>query len=57
MEGIYEIDEIIDHRGKGKFRGYLIKWKGYEDLTWQSIKTFDTTECIHKYWKKKEEEV
>ena len=57
MEGIYEIDEIIDHRGKGKSREYLVKWKGYEDRTWQSIKTFDTTDCIDKYWQQKEAEV
>ena len=47
---------ILDHRGKGKIREYLVKWKGYEEATWQGLKSFDTTECTDEYWKRKEGE-
>jgi len=47
MEQTYEIEEILDHRGKGIQKEYLVKWRGYDEATWQGIKTFDTTE----YWR------
>jgi hypothetical protein len=53
----YEIEEIVNHRGQGKFTEYLVKWKGYDEVTWQGVKSFDTTECIDEYWKRKEEDV
>ena len=49
MDEAYEIEEIVNHRGKGKFREYLVKWKGYEEVTWQGVNSFDTTECIDEY--------
>lgn len=56
MEETYEIEEILEHRGKGRQREYLVKWKGFDETTWQGIKSFDTTECIDEYWRKNGEE-
>ena len=36
----YEIEEILDHHGKGARRQYLVKWKGYpvSEATWEPRK-------------------
>ena len=36
MEGEYVIESIVEHRKRGKGLQYLVKWRGYEDLTWQT---------------------
>jgi hypothetical protein len=49
MEDTYEVEKILTHKGKGKNRKYLVKWKGYKKQTWQTIEDFDTVECIEEY--------
>jgi hypothetical protein len=52
-EPVFDIDLIIDHRGKPGQYEYLIKWKGYsdEDNTWEPAVNFIDDKCIQDYWK------
>ena len=52
----YEVEKILDPRGKAESREYLVKWKDYEKSTWVKQERFNTTGCITEYWKKKREE-
>ena len=47
----YEISEILDHRGAGSNREYLVSWEGYsqEDNSWVPINNFDSLELIKEY--------
>jgi hypothetical protein len=45
----YEVEKILKHRKKGRHTEYLIKWKGYEDTTWETTDKFNDTECIDDY--------
>ena len=33
-----EVEEIVAHKGKGTKLRYLVKWKGYDDKTWEPTK-------------------
>ena len=33
-----EVEEVVAHKGKGKKIKYLVKWKGYDDKTWEPAK-------------------
>lgn len=48
----YEVQAIIDHRGKGPKIEYLTRWKHFkeDDDTWQAPETFDGTDMIKAYW-------
>ena len=35
-ENEFEIECILEQRGKGRHLKYLVKWKGYDDTTWES---------------------
>jgi len=48
----YEVEEILDHRKKGRQTEFLVKWKGYPDTSWETIDKFNDTECIDDYWEK-----
>ena len=48
----YEVEEILDHRKKGRQTEFLVKWKGYPDTSWETIDKFNDTECINDYWEK-----
>ena len=50
----YEIEKILNHRGKLQMREYLIKWKGYseKDNLWIPASQIMTPQCITEYWKK-----
>ena len=51
----YEIEAILDHRGEGKERTYLVKWKGYDssENTWEPIDNFQDITVINEYWKRR----
>ena len=50
--GFYEIENVISHRVHLKARKYIIqlevKWKGYEEKTWQDFTDFakDSSEMV-----------
>ncbi|KAI8637938.1 hypothetical protein BD408DRAFT_318446, partial [Parasitella parasitica] len=48
----YEVQAVINHRGKAPNYEYLVRWKDYDpsyDL-WLSPENFDSKECIKLYW-------
>ena len=48
----YEVEEILEHRKKGRQTEYLVKWKGYTETSWETIDKFNDAECIDDYWEK-----
>jgi hypothetical protein len=52
-DGVYEVDEILDHDGPVASRSYLIKWKYYSHAhnSWESEKDTETSADLKKaYW-------
>lgn len=47
----YEVEAIVDHRGEGSSREYLVKWRGYDssENTWEPPENFDDEISIRKY--------
>ena len=55
-EDHYEVQSIIDRRGKHGNYEYRVKWKGHDDPaedTWEPIEHFDSTRHIELYWKRR----
>ena len=51
-EDVYEVERILNHRGEGENREYLVLWKGYspEEATWESVSNlFDCEWSINQY--------
>ena len=48
----YEVEKILDHRGKPGDYEYYVKWKGYTraDSTWEKTTQFDDISIVQKYW-------
>jgi len=51
---IYEIDGIVDHRGKGNNIEYRVRWKGYsqDEDQWLTASQFTHLSTIENYWKR-----
>ena len=52
----YEIQSILNHRGSPGSYEYLVKWKDYNDRTWEPEQNFTDDLVIRNYWKYKDEE-
>jgi len=49
----WEIERIIGHKGS-KNRQYHVKWKGYDEMSWEPEKNLQRSrESIDDYWKRK----
>ena len=49
----WEVERILRHRGT-KNISYQVKWKGYEDPTWEpEINLQNAQEAVAEYWKKR----
>ncbi|BGP09140.1 Chromatin-associated protein swi6 [Rhodotorula toruloides] len=48
----YEVNEILDHKRKGKTMTYYVSWVGYdeEDNTWEPAANFHAPDKIEAYW-------
>lgn len=49
---IYEVENILDHRGEPQHFEYRVKWKGYpiDEASWEPAHSFLDTQCIRDYW-------
>jgi hypothetical protein len=52
----WELERIINDRGEGEEKEYLVVWKGWDGEHWLSAKNFDSKEIIREYHKRKEQE-
>ena len=50
-EPIYEVERVKDHKGNPGSYQYLVKWKGYEEETWEPQSNFLDDKVIQGYWK------
>ena len=49
----WEIERILSHKGKQN-RQYQVKWKGYEEVTWEPEENLEhSKESIDDYWRRK----
>jgi hypothetical protein len=49
----WEIERVMGHRGK-KNRHYHVKWRGYDEMTWEPEDNLrNSRESIDDYWKRK----
>lgn len=53
---VYEIQSILNHRGSPGSYQYLVKWRDYNDRTWEPEENFADDMVIRNYWKYKDEE-
>ena len=51
-EQAYEVEKIVGHRGGVNDREYQIKWKGYDELSWEWREMFNEVKIIEDYWSK-----
>ena len=52
----FEVESIVNHKGKGANRQYQVKWRGYGnvDNTWEFPSNLsNATDAISLYWKKR----
>jgi hypothetical protein len=51
-DAYYEVECVLDHKGKTGEYEYLVKWKSYDDdhNSWVAWKDFEDTQMISKYW-------
>jgi len=51
----YEVQAVLDHKGHGSKRKYLVHWKGYDqsENTWEPVDNFQDISVINDYWKRR----
>jgi hypothetical protein len=47
---MYLVEEVLEERGKGRRKQYLVKWEGYPDPTWEPASNLKHTDAL-KEWK------
>ena len=52
-EAVYEVEKILDKRGRGRMSEYLVKWRNYDDPkdnTWEPASNLkEAKEAINKF--------
>jgi hypothetical protein len=54
-DGVYEVEEIREHKGNVKDKSsltFLVKWAGYEEMTWEPWEHVRFNVKLHEYLKK-----
>jgi RNase H-like domain found in reverse transcriptase/Integrase core domain/Integrase zinc binding domain/Reverse transcriptase (RNA-dependent DNA polymerase)/Chromo (CHRromatin Organisation MOdifier) domain len=51
VEDVYEVQEILKHRGSPGKYDYYVKWKDHNDRTWEPAASFLDDTVIRNYWK------
>ena len=58
-EDLYEVEKILDKRGRGRMAEYLVKWRNYDDPnenTWEPASNLkEAKEAIKKFNKVRSE--
>jgi hypothetical protein len=49
QDGEYEVESIEDVRIRKGKRQYLIKWKDYEEMTWESVENLNCDDLVQKF--------
>jgi hypothetical protein len=52
-EEVYEIEKVLSHRMKDGQMLYLVKWRGFEETTWEPTEHFHNPTTISNYWTSK----
>jgi hypothetical protein len=47
---VYEVEDILDRRLAGRQEQYLIKWKGYEENTWEPTRNI-SPQLLEAFWR------
>lgn len=44
----YEVEAIVDEKGRGRTKRFMVKWKGYPDTenSWEPLESVDETEAL-----------
>jgi hypothetical protein len=45
----YEVEKILDHKIENNITYYHVKWRGYDETTWEPEVNFNTMGVINKY--------
>jgi hypothetical protein len=51
-EAEYVVEGILEERGRGNRKQYLVKWEGYPDPTWEPASNLEDTEALDE-WEKR----
>ena len=48
----FKVDHILDHKGEGGKRSYLVRWRGFDSSfdSWVSQGDVNSLACIAEYW-------
>ena len=49
LSNIYEFKKILDDQGKDGEKEYLVKWKYYNETSWQPMSDFLADDAIQEY--------
>lgn len=49
-DNVYEVQDILKHRGTPGHYEYYTAWKGYRDRTWEPQSSFQDAAIIQRYW-------
>ena len=49
----YEVEKVVNHRGKGRDVEFEVKWKGSKETTWEGVDQFTSSiGSLEEYWKR-----
>lgn len=52
-ENVWIVDELLDHNKEGHKTYYKVKWRGYDETTWEPEEHIQDQNLIDVYWRKK----
>ena len=57
FQDVYEVERILDHKGRPGNYQYLIKWKGYSDAdnSWEPQDNVNAERILVDYWKQRKQ--
>jgi transposase InsO family protein len=52
-ENVWIVDEILDHNQEGRTMNYKVKWRGYDETSWEPEDNILDQGLIDTYWRKR----